>query len=153
MFNNGSNGLGIGWKFNFKPFLGVKFFLLLHHYQKLLKTMFGKFLPRLFLKFFSFPSFYDRFSCQFSWVSWITHYQFFCRELRLMCWLCGKDTWLPCRWSKYETRRGHALFYYCKSIRLRMSSNCRPLDQKSDALSTWPWSLKETRIQNLWSSS
>ena len=57
MFNNGSNGLWIGWQFNFKPFLGVKFFLLLHHYQKLFKTMFGKFLPRLFLNFSLFQVF------------------------------------------------------------------------------------------------
>ena len=129
MFNNGSNGLWIGWQFNFKPFLGVKFFLLLHHYQKSFKSMFGKFLPRLFLKFFSFPSFYDRFSCQFSWVSWINHHQLFCREVSLTRWLCGKDTWLPRRWSKYETSRGCALFYYCKSIRPRVFSNGRPLNR------------------------
>ena len=153
MFNNGSNGLWIGWQFNFKPFLGVKFFLLLHHYQKLFKIIFRKFLLRLFFKFFSFSSFYDRFSCQISWVSWITHHQLFCRELSLTRWLCGKDTWLPRRWSKYETRRGHVLFYYCKSISLWVNSNCRPLDQKSDALTTWPRSLKETRLENLWSDS
>ena len=55
----------IGWEFNFRCFLSLKFFLLVNDYQKLFKTIFWKFLPRLFLNSFAFTSFYDLFSCQF----------------------------------------------------------------------------------------
>ena len=54
----------IGWEFNFRCFLSLKFFLLVNDYQKLFKTIFWKFLPRLFLNSFAFTSFYDLFSCQ-----------------------------------------------------------------------------------------
>ena len=48
---DGTNRLWIGWEFNFRCFLGLKFFLLVIDYQKLIKTVFWKFLLRLFFEF------------------------------------------------------------------------------------------------------
>ena len=54
---DGANRVWIWWEFNFRCFLSLKFFLLVNDYQKLFKTIFWKFLPRLFFEFFCFYKF------------------------------------------------------------------------------------------------